>query len=142
MKSTLAARGDEPVIVDRVAHHAAGGLAVMIVGDGHTEMRDAVDEVVRAIDRVDDPEVSTFEDRLGHAIAAMQLFTEDGMIRKRLPDDGDNGRLGLQVGLGDEVVLDLTRGRRLGEDGELLAKKPRGDCPADASGLFGDLELS
>ena len=113
----------------------------MVVGDRHTEMRDAVDEVVRAVDRVDDPEVFTLEDRLGHAIAAMQLFTEDGMIRERLADDGDNGRLGLQVGLGDEVVLDLARGRRLGVDGELLAEKPRGDRTADASGLFGDLEL-
>ena len=57
---------------------------MMVIGHRDPEVGDAVHEVARAVDRVDDPEVIAGEDRVGDPIAAVQLLAQHGMVGERL----------------------------------------------------------
>jgi hypothetical protein len=53
----VAAAGGEAFVVDRVIDHGVFGLAAILHRDADRELREAVDEVGGAVERVDDPEV-------------------------------------------------------------------------------------
>ena len=54
-KSALAFFRPEHLFVDRFINNPGGNLAIFFERDRHGKMRDAMDEICRAIDRVDDP---------------------------------------------------------------------------------------
>jgi len=78
-----------------------------LAGDRHGKHREAVQEVGRAIQRIDDPQ------RLMLAAAAA-FFGEKRMLRIESADAADDLLLGRVVDLGDEVVAPL------GGDGQRL----------------------
>ena len=70
-------------------------------GDGDAEVRDAREEVRRAVEGVDDPGV------LGIGAGSTTFLTEYAVVGIRTHDGVDDGVFGGAVDLGDEVVLRL-----------------------------------
>ncbi|EEF93739.1 hypothetical protein CATMIT_01627, partial [Catenibacterium mitsuokai DSM 15897] len=68
-----AAAGGEQVVAQRIEDHAVGRLAVFAQRDRHAEMRDAVQVVAGAVERVDHPGVARLAERA-------VLFAEDGVV--------------------------------------------------------------
>ena len=57
VKRSFAARGDEPIVASWIENHAALRVTRAIVSDGNCELRNAMQEVVRAVDRVNHPQM-------------------------------------------------------------------------------------
>ncbi len=71
-------------------------------GDRHAELREAMDEVGRAIERIDDP-------LEGARTECATLFTQEGVIGVGATDGGDDLGLGSPIDIGHEVVPTLAR---------------------------------
>jgi hypothetical protein len=96
-------------------HDAGHHLSVHLGGDRHREHGPPVEVVDRTVDGVDDPGHS------GAAEGAAGLFAQDRVVRAYRPQPGPDQRLGLPVGLGDDIGE-----RRLGP-GQLHAAASPGD---------------
>ena len=70
----------------------------MLDADRDAVLREAVDEVGGAVERIDDPDV------LGLAFAASGFLGEEAMVRIGVPDDADDRLLGRLVHLRHAVV--------------------------------------
>ena len=73
----------------------------MLDRDRHGERREAVQEISRAIERVDDPDKFT-------VAAAPGFLPEHRMLRMAAADGCDDVRFGLAVDVGDEIVAALA----------------------------------
>ena len=87
----------EPLAGERLRHHAVDRLAAMHEPDQGAPGRQAGNEALGPVDRIEDPDIF----RLG-AIAPVFL-SDHPMGGKRLPDQPPHGRLGAPVGLGDRI---------------------------------------
>ena len=77
----------EQLVTRRIVDHRLCDVLTMAQGDRHCVLRKAVDEVRRAIERVDDPRVLGFAARAG-------LLGQHGMVRVGLQQQVDDRRLG------------------------------------------------
>src|SRR5262249_57471944 len=93
------ARGVE-LAGDRVVDDADGDLALLLERDQGRPDRDVAHEVLRAVDRIDDPA------RRGVARAA-ELLAEEAVLGKCSAEDLDDRSLGLAVGLGHRRSVGL-----------------------------------
>jgi hypothetical protein len=92
-----AAVGREELAAQHVHHGARHDVAVDGGRDAHREQRDAVDEVDRSVERIDDP----LEARTPRRGAA--LLGQDSRLGCRAEQGRPHALLGAQVGLGDHV---------------------------------------
>ncbi len=100
----LAALGDEHFVVGRIIDHAGDDGAVALEPDRHREMRNAVQEIGGAVERIDDPAVALVGARERAAFLA-----EKAVIRPRLGELLAQRLLGAAVGRGDEIARALER---------------------------------
>ncbi len=91
-------RGREQLVARRVVHDRGHENAVVLAGDGHGVVRDAVEVVHGAIERIDVPASA------GRALAATgALLRDDRVIWIRVAKDLDHGRLRGPIGVEDHV---------------------------------------
>ncbi len=98
---TVAARGGEELLTHGIVDHRVLQPPAVFDRDRDSEGWKAVQEIRRAIEGVDDPEVFALA-------AAAALLGENCVIRVAAADDGDDLRLGLAVDVRDEVVAALA----------------------------------
>ncbi len=79
----IAAAGGKQFIAQRIIDHGNLDPGLVLQGDGDGKLREAMEKIGRAIQRVDDPDM---------VVARMHaaFFCENGMIRKGLVDDLDD----------------------------------------------------
>ena len=92
-----AARCCEDLLPHRIVDHADLELAALLGRDRDREHGEAVQEIGRAVERIDDPERVV-------VAAAAALLGEDGVLGVVLMNDFDDGPLGGAVDLTDVVV--------------------------------------
>ncbi len=97
VEGPLAPDGGVPVLGRGVDDDPADRFPRAVVRDRDPEMRDLVQEVVRPVERVHDPEM------LGLGVPLMRFLAEHVMVGKVPPDHRDDRLLGLDVGIRDEV---------------------------------------
>ena len=103
-EGALAALGDEQIVVGRIVDEAGDDGAVALERDRHGEMRNAVQEIGGAVERIDDPAV-----RVVGAGMRAAFLAEKAVIRPRLGELGAQNLLGLAVGGGDEIARAFER---------------------------------
>ena len=101
--------GHEHLVLDRVVDHARHDLALVLQGDRDRPVRQAVQEVDRAVERIDDPAAGRVL-----ALHLGALLAEPAVGRARLGQFVADDLLGLEVGAADEVA------RALGGDLQVL----------------------
>lgn len=94
--------GSEQLVTDRIVDHGLFGLALDAQGDGDGKVRNAFDQVGRAIQWVNDPLVV----RIGTGNLT-RLFSHDAVFRVRFFDGVNDGRFGFTVNVGHEVIAAL-----------------------------------
>ena len=102
-EGALALLGQEQSSLAGIVDHAGDDLALALQGDGDREVRDAVQEVGGAVERIDDPGVG-----LVGALDLAALFAEEAVAGPRL---GELARRWLPrplVGGGDEIAGPLA----------------------------------
>ena len=100
----LAALGDVELVIGGIVDHAGDDGALALQADRDRELRDAVQEVGGAVERIDDPGVA-----LVGAFAAAAFLADEAVARPRLGEVLVQHFLGALVGLGDEVRRPLQR---------------------------------
>ena len=100
-RATALARSVE-LARDRVEDHAGDDLAVRLEGEQRCPHGDPAHEVLRAVDRVDDPA------HVGGALGA-ELLAEEPPVGERAAQSGHDRLLGFAIGLGDRRVVGLDR---------------------------------
>ena len=85
----LAALGDEKLVGDRIVDHARDDRALALQPDRDGELRDAVQEIGGAVERIDDPGVG----RVG-AVVAAAFLAEEAVAGPRLGQFGAERLLG------------------------------------------------
>jgi hypothetical protein len=123
--------GEEELVGVGVVDGGGRWLAVVLEADRDAPVRDAGEEVERAVDAVDDPAAG------GRAGSAGAFLAEERVVRALGFEEGDDRPLGGGVGFADEVG-----GRQLGLDVEPsmrcdLERGPR----AGADGARGEVEV-
>ncbi len=98
--SAVAARRREEFLAHGIVNHGVLETPLVLDGDRYGEGRKAVQEIGRAIERVDDPDEFT-------VAAAAGLLPEHCVLRMAAADGGDDVRFGLAVDVGDEIVAAL-----------------------------------
>jgi hypothetical protein len=130
-----AALRDEKVLRARRVDHAELELPLVLQADRHGEVREAVQEVRRAVERVDDPEPVALP--VGPA-----FLREDRVVGMRLADRVHDLGFGTAVDVRDEVVAalavdldlvgalevphDVVAGRARGGDGDVFEGERHG----------------
>ena len=79
-------------------------ISIALQADRNRELRDAVQEVGGAVERIDDPGVA-----LVLAFAGAAFFADEAVTRARLGEVGVQHLLGAPVGHGDEIGRSLQR---------------------------------
>ena len=100
----LAALGDVQLVIGGVVDHAGDDGVLALQADRDRKLRDAVQEVGGAVERIDDPGVA-----LVGAFAAAAFLADEAVARPRLGEVLVQHFLGALVGLGDEVRRPLQR---------------------------------
>ncbi len=99
LERPLSSDCSEPITTDGTEDDATLSDSIAMVGDRNGEMRQVMSEVVGAVKRVDDPKM------LGIKVAVARLFlTQNGMTGEGPLQDLDNGALGFEVGIRDQVA--------------------------------------
>ncbi len=99
-KRTLADRGGKALVQRRVENGPDQQFAMMLQGQRYRIMGDAMHEIGRSVQRIDDPAVLG----LAGGVAGKLIFlAEHGMVRKCLQNGRFDDFLGGKIGLGDEV---------------------------------------
>src|SRR6266481_6107967 len=111
-EGALATLGDIEVVIGRIVDQAGDHGALALQADRNREVRDAVQEVRGAVERIDDPGVA-----LVVAYAGPAFLADEAITRPRPGEVGVQHLLGAPVGHGDEIggpfqrylkVLDLA----------------------------------
>ena len=97
----VAARGGEELLAHGIVDHRVLQPTLVLERDRHRKSWETMQEIRRAIERVDDPDEFTV------AVAAAFLGQE-GMLRVAAADGRDDVGLGLAVDVGDEIVASLA----------------------------------
>ncbi len=103
-EGALAAFGDVELIIGRIIDQAGDHRALALQADRYRELRDAVQEVGGAVERIDDPDVA-----LVGAFAMAAFLADETVARPRLGEVGVQHLLGALVGHGDEIGGSLQR---------------------------------
>ena len=127
----LAALGDEQLLVGRIVGQAGDDGAVALERDRHREMRDAVQEIGGAVERIDDPAMA-----LVGAGAGAAFLAEKAVGRPRLGQFLVDDLLGAAVGGGDEIARPLERHLQMLDLAEIALEA----APGTARGLDHDIE--
>jgi hypothetical protein len=77
----------------------------VLQADRHRELREAVNEIGGAVQRIDDPQVID----VAFGPARARLLGQDRVVRIRCRQHRDDGLLGRPIDLGDEVAAALAR---------------------------------
>ncbi len=107
-ESALAAFGDEQVVVGGIVDEAGDDRAVALERDRHREMRNAVQKIGRAVERIDDPAMGFVG-----AFVRAAFLAEEAVIGPRLGELFAHDLLGALVGGGDEIARPLQRNLQL-----------------------------
>ena len=92
-EGALAALGDEHLVVGRIVDQAGDHRALALERDRNRELRNAVQEIGGAVERIDDPAV-----RLVGALALAAFLAEKAVTGPRLAQFGEQRLLGAAVG--------------------------------------------
>ena len=122
---TCAAHRPEKFVGQRLVDHACNHLPVFFMSDGDREVRYAVQEIGRAVERVDDPAVVSggVGVRSGQAPALLHRQPETGPA---LAQFVQQGLLGPEVGGADEIRWPLARDLELFDLAEVAHQGPGG----------------
>src|SRR5215469_2016926 len=111
-KRTLAALGDEHVVIRRIVDETSDDRAVALKRNRDGEMRDAMEEIGGAVERIDDPAMG----RVGARMSAA-FFAQEAIVWPRFGEFLAHDGLGTMIRGGDKVpwafhrdleVLDLA----------------------------------
>ena len=127
----LAALGDEQLLVGRIVGQAGDDGAVALERDRHREMRNAVQEIGGAVERIDDPAMA-----LVGAGTRAAFLAEKAIGRPRLGEFLVDDLLGAAVGGGDEIARPLERHLQMLDLAEIALEA----APGTARGLDHDIE--
>ena len=103
-EGALAAFGDVEFFVGRIVDQPRDHRAVALQPDRNRELRNAVQEIGGAVERIDDPGVA-----LVGALANAAFLADEAVARPRLGEVGVQHLLGALVGHGDEIGGSLQR---------------------------------
>ena len=120
-EGALAALGDEQLVGDRIVDQAGDDRALALERDRDRELRDAVQEVGGAVERIDDPGVG-----LVGALVPAAFLAEEAVARPRLGKFVAQRLLGAAVGGGDEIGRALERDLQLLDLAEVALQRARG----------------
>ena len=122
-EGALAALGGEQLVVDRIVDQAGDDRAVALERDRDREMRNAVQEVGGAVERIDDPGDGSCRCPRGAAFLA-----EEAVARPRLGQFLAQDFLGAPVGRGDEIGRALERDLQVLDLAEVALEAARRPC--------------
>ena len=123
--------GGVELVHRRIVDDAGDQLALSLERDRDGEYRDAVQEIGRAVERVDDPAVLAVI-----AVDRAAFFHQEGIARPRTRELGVDDFLGLAVGLADIVARTFQRDLQVLHFAEVARQRTAGlDC-----GLNHDVE--
>ena len=97
--------GPEQLVGDRLIDHAGDDLAVALETDRNIEVRHAVDEIVGAVERIDDPAVAA--PNLAGALGLAAFLAQETVLGSSARQLGAQDAFGLVVGAADEVAWAL-----------------------------------
>src|SRR3984957_11167470 len=103
-EGALAAFGDIEVVIGRIVDQAGDDDAVALQADRNRKLRDAVQEIGGAVERIDDPGVA-----LVGAFARAPFLADEAVTPPRLGEVVVQHLLGALVGQGDEIRRPLQR---------------------------------
>ena len=103
-EGALAALGDVEFVIGGIVDHAGDHRALALQPDRNRKLRNAVQEVGGAVERIDDPGVG-----LVVAFAGAAFLADEAVTRPRLGEVGVEHLLGAPVGHGDEIGRPLQR---------------------------------
>ena len=96
----VTARCGEEFLSHGIVDHGMFEAAFVLHGDRYRKRRKPVQEIGRAVERIDDPDEFTLT-------ASAGFLAEDGVLRMAAADGGDDVRFGLAVDVSDEIVAAL-----------------------------------
>ena len=120
-KGALAALGDEHLVGGRIVDQAGDDRALALERDRDGELRDAVQEIRGAVERIDDPAVG-----LVGAFARAAFLAEKAVAGPRLGQFLQERLLGAAVGGGDEIGRALERDLQILDLAEVALERARG----------------
>ena len=120
-ESALAAFGDKQLLVRRIVGQRGNDRVVSFERDGDGEMRDAVQEVGGAVERIDDPAM-----RLVGAGAGAAFLAEEAVIGPRLGKLLVHDLFGAAIGGGDEIARALERDLKVFDLAEIALEAAAG----------------
>ena len=120
-EGALAAFGDEKLVGDRIVDHAGDDGAGALQPDRDGELRNAVQEIRGAVERIDDPGVGAVG-----ALVLAAFFAEEAVARAGLGEFGAKCFLGLAIGGGDEIARALERDLEIFDLAEVALQCARG----------------
>jgi len=109
--------GDERLVLRGVEHHPGDDAAAALERDRYGEMRNAVDEVGRAVERIDDVPVGV---GTGSAWRRSALLADEPTAGVRAEQGALERLLGLEVRGGDEIRRALEVDLELGTPAEVV----------------------
>lgn len=117
-EGSAAALGGVKLVRRRIEDDAGDDLAVTLERDRHGEHRNAVQEVGRAVERIDDPAMRA----VGALDLLIGLFAEEAVGRPCLQQLVADDLLRLQIGLADEIAWSLHRNLQVLHFAEIAAE--------------------
>src|ERR1022692_100480 len=118
---TLALLGDEHLVVRRIVDQAGNNRVLALERDRDRELRNAVQKIGGAVERVDDPAV-----RLVGALARTSFLAEKAVTGPRLGELLVQRLLGAAIGGRDEIRRALERDLQLLQFAEIALERARG----------------
>src|SRR5581483_5846977 len=139
-KGSFAALGEKHLVVGRIVDQSRDDRSFALKRDRDCELRNAVQEIRRAVERIDDPEMGAIA-----ALDAAAFLAEEAIARPRLGQFLAQDFFGALVRSGDEVGRPLHRYLELLHLAEVAferaAGKPRGfDHHIEQGGMRHDFE--
>ena len=95
------------LVMDRVMHHPDHHLPLVDASNDHAPLRNSVDEIGRAINRIYHPGVA------GDPDGGRTFLADDGIVRKRLCQPGAHRQLDIPVRFRDKILMALGLDRKL-----------------------------
>src|ERR1022692_5318654 len=118
---TVAAFGDEHLVVRRIVDQAGDNRVFAFERDRDRELRNAVQEIGGAVERIDDPAM-----RLVGALALASFLAKKAITGPRLAQRGEQRLLGTAVGGRDEIGRAFERDLQLLQLAEIALERARG----------------
>lgn len=134
VKGSVTARRDKTVAASGIQDHSADRLPSSVVSDRDAELRNPMQEIIRAVDRIDDPQMLCI--RVGEVC----FLGQDRMVRELAPNNFDNRVLRFDIGHRDTVEARLARFRLADNVREVLKVSQR-DFGSGMGSRFGDSQF-